>query len=343
MHARLIKADFKLPQYSLAVFFVLTTTGLALISRQSIEPGIFPPILAAVMVSACLGGSGAELFATALAAFAVSYFFRLPLNSFANFEQVLLLVPVACLMSWLAREDAGSRQSGETPQTLSQKLIAAQEAERSRVARELHDEIGQALTAIKLNLQAVQSAAGDGPLAGRLKESMVIVDRALRQTRDLSLRLRPMLLDDLGLVAALRWHIDHWAQQAGVQAEFVAQLSAARLSPELETACFRIAQEALTNVMRHARASQIRVELTQRGAELHLDIRDDGVGFDPDALAKGRASEAALGLQGMRERALIMNGDIEIKSSARQGAAIHARFPVTLAAPRQTRRAGDAR
>jgi PAS domain S-box-containing protein len=243
----------------------------------------------------------------------------------------------------IAHDITRSKRAEEMLQTFSQRLIETQEAERSRVARELHDEIGQALTAIKLNMQAILLSTGHSPREAQLKETLAIVDRAMQQVHDISLGLRPMLLDDLGLVAALRWYMNHWAQQSGLKAEFVAQLSSVRLPPEIETACFRIAQEALTNIVRHAQASHIRIELAERGAALHLEIRDDGVGFNQDAMPKGYAPNGSLGLQGMRERVLILSGDINIKSAVRQGTEIHVCFPLTSTVAPRARKAGDAR
>jgi signal transduction histidine kinase len=226
-------------------------------------------------------------------------------------------------------EDITERKIAEEMlQTFSRRLVETQEAERRRVARELHDEIGQALTAIKINLQAVQHSAGASPLAQQLNESAGIVDRALQQVRDLSLNLRPSLLDDLGLIAALRWYVDREAQRADLIPALVVDLKEARLPPELETACFRITQEALTNVVRHAQARRMWVELSQRGAELHLTIRDDGIGFDVGAVWRRRVSAAGLGLQGMQERALILGGKIEIKSAPARGTEVHVWFPL---------------
>jgi signal transduction histidine kinase len=146
--------------------------------------------------------------------------------------------------------------------------------------------------------------------------------------RELSFDLRPSLLDDLGLTAALRWYVDREARRADLIPAFIVDLKEARLPPELETACFRITQEALTNVLRHAQARRIWVELKQRGAELHLTIRDDGIGFEVDAMWRRRASDGGLGLQGMRERALILSGKIEIKSAPARGTEVHVWFPL---------------
>jgi len=211
----------------------------------------------------------------------------------------------------------------------SQRLIETQEAERRRVARELHDEVGQALTAIRLNLLNVQQQAGASPLAQQLNDSLAIVDRALQDVHRLALDLRPAVLDDLGLIAALDWYVDRGARRAGWSTDVVASPLQTRLPPELETACFRIVQEALTNVARHARARHVRVELRVRDTDVQLVIRDDGVGFDVEAVQSRRGPETSLGLQGMHERALIVGGQVEITSAPGQGTVVAARFRLT--------------
>lgn len=213
-------------------------------------------------------------------------------------------------------------------QLLSQRLLEAQEAERRRLARELHDEIGQILTAVKLNLQAVRGLARQPAALPPLDESLAVVDRALRQVRSLSLDLRPSLLDDLGLVAALRWYLDRQAQRAGFAAEFAADPADLRAAPNVETACFRVAQEALTNVVRHARARRVKVELGRHGAELHLAVRDDGSGFDVAAARRLATRGTSLGLLGMEERVLLMGGEVSIQSAPGHGTEIRARLPL---------------
>jgi signal transduction histidine kinase len=241
--------------------------------------------------------------------------------------RVPVVVPGKQVSVYAIYRDIGDRKRAEEIlETFSQKLIETQEGERQRVARELHDEIGQVLTAIRLNLNAVQHSLNSSPVAQKLDESMAIIDRALQQVRELSLDLRPMALDDLGLVAALRWYVDREAQRRGFAPEFSAG-DLERLPPELETACFRIAQEALTNVVRHAKAKYVRVELSQSGDELHLIVRDDGIGFDPAGIG-GSPSDVKLGLLGMRERALIVGGTIEVVSAPGKGTEVHSRFPL---------------
>lgn len=218
------------------------------------------------------------------------------------------------------------RASREQLQGLSHRLIEVQEAERRAIAAELHDEIGQALTVVKLNLQAMQRVGSSVALSSYMDEVIASVERALDQVRNLSLDLRPSLLDDLGLVAALRWYVARQARLAGFTVHFSADELGGRLAPALETACFRVAQEALTNIVRHANAQKVWVTL-RGGDELSLSIRDDGIGFDV-AAAQMRASQGeSLGLLGMRERVSIVGGRLTISSSPGKGAHVYASFP----------------
>ena len=175
---------------------------------------------------------------------------------------------------------------------LSRRVIDVQEEERRHLARELHDEIGQILSAISVNLHTL-NAIFDPASRPRLEESIGIVDRAIHQVHDLSLDLRPSMLDDLGLVATIRWFAGRQTLRAGLELEFVADSSGERLPADLEIACYRVVQEALTNVVRHARARQVRVEFRQQEEEVQLVITDDGVGFDLEAVQRGAARERA--------------------------------------------------
>ncbi len=222
------------------------------------------------------------------------------------------------------------RTGHERLQTLSRRLLDAQEAERRNIARELHDEIGQALTAMKINLQSVRQLVDVPALLPYLEENIGIVDRTLQQVRDLSLDLRPSMLDDLGLVAALRWYVDRQSRLAGFEARFTADLNNIRLPPDLETACFRVTQEALTNVVRHAQAQRVRVSLQYRDDMLYLIIRDDGVGFDLRDAQTRAMRGACSGLLGMQERVLFAGGQIEITSTPQRGTEIWVRFPLAI-------------
>lgn len=215
-------------------------------------------------------------------------------------------------------------QNGEEQmRTLSRRLMETQENERRCLSRELHDEVGQALTALKINLQVLQRT---GIESGQLQECINIVNQTLQEIRQLSLHLRPSLLDDLGLVAALRWHVDYHSRLSGLNAQFSTNLSNIRLPSQLETTCYRIVQESFTNVVRHSQAAHVQVELLEQDKKIHLFIRDDGQGFDVDAVNLEAAWGKSLGLLGMKERIALVGGQIEINSLPARGTEIHATF-----------------
>ncbi|MEA3350160.1 MAG: GAF domain-containing protein, partial [Chloroflexota bacterium] len=188
--------------------------------------------------------------------------------------------------------------------SLSRQLVQVQENERRSLARELHDQIGQSLTAVKLNLQTLQHLAGHNQLAHDLQESVSIADRALMRVRDLSLNLRPSVLDDFGLDAALRWYIKHQSQWADFTITLNCDLPAERLPPEIETTSYRIIQTALTNVARHTEAKHVGVNVSiESDQTLRLIIEDDGKGFDVEAALQRAVEGKSLGLLSMQDRA----------------------------------------
>jgi len=229
-----------------------------------------------------------------------------------------------------ARDITDRKQAQDALQMFSRQLIEAQEEERRRIARELHDQIGQVLTAVKMNLHTVQRVCNGTEEGAHIKDNIEAVDEALRLVRDLSVDLRPPLLDDLGLVTALRWYVDRYARRTGIVAEVTVDLKdpSERFSRELETACFRIAQEALTNVVRHARATAVLVSLRKDDAILVLSVKDDGVGFDHEALHRRAPRAATLGLLGMQERAHAAGGVVEVHSRISKGTEIRLKLPL---------------
>ena len=230
----------------------------------------------------------------------------------------------------MARDITERKVAQDALQMFSRQLIEAQEDERRRIARELHDQIGQVLTAIKMNLHTVQQDCGSTEAGSHIKDNIEAVDEALRLVRDLSIDLRPPLLDDLGLVTALRWYVDRYAKRTGLNVDVVVELADEneRFSRELETACFRIAQEALTNIVRHAQASQIFVYVTKDENGLSLSVKDDGVGFDVESLRKRAPRLATLGLISMQERAHGAGGTIDIDSAPHQGTEVRFSLPL---------------
>ena len=220
------------------------------------------------------------------------------------------------------------RESQVRLQALARALIDNQEGERHQIARELHDEIGQALTAVSMNVDALRQATPGPDAARRIEETAAIVQHVLEQVRNMSLDLRPSILDDLGLVAALRWYVARQAEKSDLEIDFRARSLEERLPAEVETACFRIAQEALTNIARHARARRVRVELARSNGELELGISDDGAGFDVVRARERARRGESFGLLGMEERAALLGGSLELTSNPGRGTRLEARIPI---------------
>jgi signal transduction histidine kinase len=202
-------------------------------------------------------------------------------------------------------------------------LQSVREEERKRIARELHDEIGQALTGIKLVLErSIREQSGS--VQASLIQVLAVANELIGRVRNLSLELRPAMLDDLGLLAALRWHFERYTGQLNIKVDFNhAGLQGHRFAPEIETAAYRIVQEALTNVARHAGADRVEVGVTVDKSVLHIRIQDVGEGFDPDSLSAGSTG----GLYGMRERAFMLGGHLKVESAPGAGTILIADLP----------------
>jgi two-component system sensor histidine kinase UhpB len=221
--------------------------------------------------------------------------------------------------------------SHERLRALSRRLFEVQEEERRRLARDLHDDVGQALTALKIQLESLARAGAELGVRPRVDECVDTVQHTLEQVRQLSLSLRPPQLDDLGLAAALRSHLDRQARVAGLQAHFETEDAPQELAPDTETACFRVAQEAINNVLRHARARNLWVRLFSAGGRLAISVRDDGRGFDLGSVRQRAANGASLGLVGMEERMALAGGSFELRSAPGQGTVLLATFPLAAA------------
>lgn len=213
--------------------------------------------------------------------------------------------------------------------SLSSQLLEAQEAERRLLAHELHDEVGQALTAVKLNLHRLDRLTQSPKTLQPLQDSLHIVEGALQQIRNLSLDLRPSMLDDLGLLPALRWYINRHAERTGLNETLSCNLELRELPAPVETACFRIVQEALTNIARHAQAQTVNISLQKVDQMLQLSIQDDGIGFDLNIISQAKNEGTSLGLIGMEERGMLIGGCLKIASAPGLGTTVSLTVPLT--------------
>ena len=238
----------------------------------------------------------------------------------------LFLVTMSIPLMFLATLIEERRQKDQALRMLSGRLVTAQEEERRHIARELHDEIGQLLTLVKINLESFREPARLAGAPSGVEACVQNVDRAIQQARALAFDLRPAILDHLGLHAALRWFVDQ-IPEGGPKAHLVVEEGEGKtLSPDVKTTAFRIAQEAITNVLRHARARNVWVILASRPSNLELSVRDDGLGFDLGPLRRSPA--ASFGLSSMEERVRLVGGQFEIRTSPGAGTEVRARFRV---------------
>jgi signal transduction histidine kinase/ligand-binding sensor domain-containing protein len=219
------------------------------------------------------------------------------------------------------------RRAYERLSLLTGRMDIAKEEERKRIARELHDDLGPALTAVIINLQLLPQSADEASMSRRIADTIDIADRLVQRVRDLSLDLRPPLLDELGLIPALKGYLEAQAERTGIEIEVVEETGAEGLLPEVEIAAFRVVQEAVTNVLRHAQAGRVTATIRRRRGRLEISVEDDGVGFDVPATLEAPAGKA-LGLLGMQERVRMLEGEIEIESSPGRGTRIRVRVPV---------------
>ncbi len=241
---------------------------------------------------------------------------------------------LAAINTTLRTEIVERKRVEEALSVLSRQLLETQEHERRHLARELHDELGQTLTALRFSVEA--HAQAPSPAPERLAQSLAMIDVLLQKVRTLSVDLRPAVLDDLGLVAALEWYVTRQAELIG----FIVHLSTEPLEPRptplIETVCFRVVQEALTNVARHAHAQHVWIELRRCDDDVvSLVVRDDGTGFHVGSSQERAIQGKSLGLLGMRERIALVGGSLELNSGPGRGTEIRVRIPLRRASVEQ--------
>lgn len=214
--------------------------------------------------------------------------------------------------------------------SISKGVIRTQEEERSKISRELHDGIGQALSALKMNLDLVSNRLNSGdPSKAKslLEESQKQVEQALEDVRELSRLLRPRMLDDLGLVPTLRWYVRNFSKRTGIDLGLKLKGLGRRLNPELETMIFRIIQEALNNISKHSKATAAQVSLNLSKGLLDLEISDNGHGFDPGKLNQSNFASGS-GIAGIRDRVSLVDGTFTLQAGVGIGIMLKIQIPV---------------
>jgi signal transduction histidine kinase len=208
-------------------------------------------------------------------------------------------------------------------------MLSLEADERRRIARELHDSLGQYLTGLKINLDLLSRAANENKRAALLAECVQTTDQCLNETRTISHLLHPPLLDEVGFGSAARWYVDGFAQRSGLKVNLDVPPDFGRLRRDIETALFRVVQEALTNVHRHSGASVVEVRVDVDAEQVWLEVKDNGRGMSHDRLrAVESGSETGVGLAGMRERVRELGGSLSIKSS-QSGTSLGISIPIT--------------
>lgn len=217
------------------------------------------------------------------------------------------------------------RTSGKQLREFAARVEAVREEERTRVAREIHDELGQALTVLKLDLSWLQGQIPRTQRQARnkMKSMLLYVDETIERVRRIASELRPSILDDLGLLPAIEWQVEEFQKRTGIRCKLQSNAEKVVFSPEASAALFRVVQEALTNVVRHAAASSAQVDLTSDGRDLRMSITDDGKGITEERINDLRS----LGIVGMKERISRVGGEFRIRSQRGQGTRIEISLP----------------
>lgn len=241
-----------------------------------------------------------------------------------------LVKAILCSITHKERMLAALRDKTRMRAMLLNQLVGVQEEERKRISRELHDETSQSLTAVLLGLRALATSLDDPVKQAKVLEMRDIVSEALGSVHYMAVRLRPILLDELGLTAAIIKYIESYQKRYEIKVNFEVHhlKEGERFFPEVEISLYRIVQEALSNIVKHADAREVKISLAYEQDELSLSVQDDGKGFDPDILDEYQVANNSLGIAGMQERAELLGGTFEITSAWKEGTRIVVRVPV---------------
>jgi signal transduction histidine kinase len=315
------------------------TVGVALLSTlvlwPLIKPQASPLFLAAIIVSAWRGGKGPGLLATILAGLTLDYFFISPQfrlsGGWDDINRLIVFGVEGFVLAWLIdsrkRIEDQVRESREELRALSTHLQSVIERERARIAREIHDELGQALTGLKFDVSWLRDRASEDTRAverEKLNTTLKNIDAAIYSVRRIATELRPPVLDTLGLTAAIEWQAKDFESRTGVVCRLDPMAEEIPVDHDGATAIFRIFQEALTNVARHAFATQVSVGLERSNGHLLLRIEDNGRGIETTKIPGSHS----LGILGMQERVRLLNGEMNVSGAEGQGTVINVDIPL---------------
>ncbi len=321
-------------RYGTALLLVGGALLLTLLIWTFVKPLASPLFLAAIIIAAWKSGLRSGVFATLLSGVIIDYFFISPQYQLSgNLDDIVRLSVftiegfVMCrLITWRTDAVEQINASREQLQALSLRQETLREDERKRIALEVHDELGQALTGVKIEIHSLvkQLEKTENPLkpveaSGKMRDLLGSIDQTIQTVRRIATELRPPILDDLGLAAAIEWQAREFEKRTGTPCILSTNADDIELDSTFSTAVFRIFQETLTNITRHAEAETIAVNLKKLDRKLILRVEDDGKGIQTDT---GKNGSVSLGIFGMRERARLIGGELEVFGAEPNGTVV---------------------
>lgn len=326
--------------FRLAGAVVLSSLALllSLLLWPITKPFSTPFFLMAIILNSWIFGFRAGVLSSILCAIAVDYFFVAPVFELVgdrdNLIRYAVFISEGTLISWIVDSRRAMvqkiRSSEEHLRALSLRQHVAREAERKRIAREIHDELGQVLTGLKMDVYSLKTrvkVSGNGEdiddISLKLENLSKVVDSSIASVRRIATDLRPPVLDDLGLIAAMEWQAKEFGLKAGVECVFTSSMENIEIDSQSATAIFRIFQEALTNIARHADASYVFAEIEVVNGAVLMQVKDNGKGFDEAELETGNS----LGILGMKERARLIGAEISFITGPGEGVILELKVP----------------
>lgn len=326
-------------RYGIAVLLVGASLAITLFIWTFVKSFASPLFLLAIVVASWIGGIRPGIFATVLSGIIIDYFFIMPEYQISGeLDDILRLIiftvegyMLCWMVSWRTTATEEIKKSREELQALSLRQQSLIENERKRIALEIHDELGQSLTALKMSihllrkhLEKIENPKDFAESDKRLKDLLQLTDTTISSVRRISTELRPAILDDLGLVAAIEWQAREFQRLTGIPCKMSTNVENINLGSEFSTAVFRIFQETLTNIIRHAETKNVKVNLQKLKQKLILRVEDNGKGIQ----TVKKNGENSLGILGMRERARLIGGELQVLSGAETGTIVELTAPL---------------